>query len=251
MHLMHFIKQFVAIVATPLVCGLSIAVAGAAVRLLGRRRISAALWVAAASLVYLSATSPVADGLLAPLEGRYPPLKDVRNLPPVRYIVVLGGGYAPHDGIPVTAALGCDGLARITEGVRLMREIHGARLVVSGGASGGQAASAIGYAKFAVDFGVDPTAIVELDKSLDTAAEASSVAALVGKSTFILVTSAYHMPRAMRLMRLAGVHPIPAPTGQLAPRKIDFGLRGWIPQSTSLRKTDRALHEYMGLAIAR
>jgi len=63
------------------------------------------------------------------------------------------------------------------------------------------------------------------------------------------VTSAYHMPRAVRLMQLAGAHPIPAPTGQLAPRQLDFGALAWIPRSGSLHKTERALHEYMGLAI--
>jgi uncharacterized SAM-binding protein YcdF (DUF218 family) len=223
--------------------------AGAIVRLFGRRRISTALWIAAASLVYLSAISPIADALLAPLESCYPPLGDFKDLPPVGYIVVLGSDYEPRDGIPITAAFEGDGLARIAEGVRLMRQIHGARLVVSGGAAGGHTPSATGYAVFAAEFGVDAGAIVKLDGPLDTAEEASSVAALVGSSQFILVTSAYHMPRAMRLMQLAGAHPIPASTGQLAHRQPNFGAHGWIPSSASLRKTERALHEYMGLAI--
>ena len=249
MHLTQFIKELVGMAATPLVCGLLIAFAGAVVRLFGCRRTAAALWLAAASLVYLAAIDPVADALLAPLENRYPLLTDVQNLRPVDYIVVLGSTYAPHDGIPITAALEGDGLARIAEGVRLMRQVHGARLVVSGGASQDRTGSAIGYAKFAVDLGVDVGAIVKLNQSLDTAEEASSVAALVGKGPFILVTSAYHMPRAVDLMQLAGAHPIPAPTGQLARRQIEFEVRGWIPRSSSLRKTERALHEYMGMTI--
>jgi uncharacterized SAM-binding protein YcdF (DUF218 family) len=159
------------------------------------------------------------------------------------------GGYAPRDGIPITAALEGDGLTRIAEGVRLMHLIGGARLVVSGGATDPQMASAIGYAKFAVDFGVDEGSIVKLDQPLDTAEEARSVAALVGKSRFILVTSAYHMPRAVRLMELAGARPIPAPTGQLTPLRPDFGIRAWIPGARSLLKTERAIHEYLGMAI--
>jgi uncharacterized SAM-binding protein YcdF (DUF218 family) len=91
---------------------------------------------------------------------------------------------------------------------------------------------------------------VRLGKALDTKEEAKSVFALLGKSQFVLVTSAYHMPRAMRLMELAGAHPIAAPTGQLAARRIDFGARAWIPSSTSLRRTEHAIHEYIGLAIA-
>jgi uncharacterized SAM-binding protein YcdF (DUF218 family) len=249
MHPTYFIKHLVATAAMPLACGLAIAIAGAIMRGFGWRRTAAGLWIGAASLIYLAAVAPVADALLAPLEGRFPPLGDVRNLPAVQFIVVLGGGYNQRDDIPITAALPGDGLARITEGVRLMREIHGARLVVSGGASENQLASALGYAKFAVALGVDPDAIVKLDKSMDTAEEAGSVSALVGPSPFILVTSAYHMPRAMRLMQLAGAHPIAAPTGQLAPRHAVFAARGWIPGTLSLRKTECALHEYMGLAI--
>ena len=180
----------------------------------------------------------------------FPPIDDL-SLPEVRYIVVLGSGYGQRTDIPVTAALPPDALARITEGVRLMRLIRGARLVVSGGAPDRQTASAAGYAKFAIELGVDPDAIVKLDKSLDTADEAASVAGRLGTAPFVLVTSAYHMPRAMRLMQLAGAHPIAAPTGQLAPRRVGLSVEGWIPAATSLSKTDRALHEYIGLAITR
>jgi uncharacterized SAM-binding protein YcdF (DUF218 family) len=248
-HLMHFLKQLVGVVATPLMCGFLIAFAGAIVRLSGWRRISTVLWIGAACLVYLAATAPVADALLGPLEHRFSAINDVRNLPPVRYIVVLGSGYAPRDGIPITAALGDDSLARIAEGVRLLRKVHGASLVVSGGASEHQTATAIGYAQFAVEFGVDPDSIVSLDKPLDTADEAGSIVAVVGKSPFILVTSSYHMPRAVRLMQLAGMQPIPAPTAQRTSGQIDFSARGWLPSSESLRKTERALHEYLGLLI--
>jgi uncharacterized SAM-binding protein YcdF (DUF218 family) len=250
MHLTHFVKQLAGTAATPLACAFLITLGGAIVRLFGRRRLATALWSAAAILVYLSAIAPVADALLAPLEARYPPLGDIQNLPPLQYIVVLGSDYGPRDGIPVTGALSSDGLARIAEGIRLMRKVPGARLVVSGGGSEGETPSAIGYVIFATDLGVDAGEIIKLDKSLDTAEEAGSVAALVGQAPFILVTSAYHMPRAMRLMQIAGAHPIPAPTGQLVPRRQFFyRAQAWIPSVGSLRKTERALHEYIGLAI--
>jgi uncharacterized SAM-binding protein YcdF (DUF218 family) len=248
-HLTYLIKQFIGVAVTPLVCALVICCAGIVAKISGRRRAAAILWTLAALLAYLSAISPVATALLAPLEGRYPPLADIRGLP-VRDIVVLGSPYQPRDGIPITAALGDDGLVRITEGVRLLRQVAGARLIVSGGASEDKTAAAIGYARFAAELGVDPDSIVKLDKALDTKEEAKSVFALLGKSQFILVTSAYHMPRAMLLMQLAGARPIPAPTGQLAARQIDFGARAWIPSSTSLRRTEHAIHEYIGLAVA-
>jgi uncharacterized SAM-binding protein YcdF (DUF218 family) len=250
MHLTHAAKQVIGAAATPLACGLLMLLAGAAARWAGWRRTSTGLWTAAAILVYLSATGPVANALLAPLEARYPVLSDAADLKQVHYIVVLGSSYAPHDGIPITGALGGDGLSRIAEGVRLARKAPGSILIVSGGSADGKPTTAEGYARFAVDFGIDPKSIVKLDKSLDTEEEARSVVALIGRSQFILVTSAYHMPRAVRLMERAGAHPIPAPTGQLG-WHAEFDLRAWIPRSSSIYKTECALHEYMGLALVK
>ena len=76
--------------------------------------------------------------------------------------------------------------------------------------------------------------------------QSQAVSGVVGSSSFILVTSAYHMPRAMRLMQRAGLHPIAAPTGQRVggPPRAWFGL---LPTSGGLESTERALHEYFGL----
>jgi uncharacterized SAM-binding protein YcdF (DUF218 family) len=77
-------------------------------------------------------------------------------------------------------------------------------LVVSGGAPLGSTPSAIGYARLARELGVDDSSIVVLDKAPDTAAEARDIASTLGPTEFVLVTSAYHMPRAMKLMLRAG-----------------------------------------------
>jgi uncharacterized SAM-binding protein YcdF (DUF218 family) len=245
--MVYIIKQCVGALSMPLDLALLVAVIAGAFRLLGRRRIAACLVVSTAAIVYLGAMGQLGSSLLAPLERRYPPLHD-GNLPSVAYIVVLGSGYAPRDSISITAALDADGLVRIAEGVRLMRRLGSARLVVSGGAPSGKEQPAFGYAKFARDFGVEDASLVVLNGSLDTGAEARSVAAVIGVSPFILVTSAYHMPRAMRLMERAGAHPIPAPTGQLVNELTNGSWRGFLPTSSGLSKTERALHEYLGLA---
>jgi uncharacterized SAM-binding protein YcdF (DUF218 family) len=245
--MIYFIKHFVGVLATPLILALLVAVVAAAFRMRGQRRIAGWLWVSAAAIAYLGAIGPVGDALLGPFERQYPPLQD-GSLPAVGYIVVLGGGYEPRDGIPVTAALSEDGLVRIVEGIRLMRRLGAVRLVVSGGAAPGKTPSAFGYAKLARELGVDDASLVVLSGSLDTSAEARSVAALIGMAPFILVTSAYHMPRAMRLMERAGAHPFPAPIGQLVHEMADSGLGSLLPTSGGLGKTERALHEYLGLA---
>jgi len=163
-------------------------------------------------------------------------------------VVVLGSGYSPRDDIPVSAAISDEGLPRIVEGVRIFRAVHAAHLVVSGGAPAGKVPSAIGYAKLAEELGVERTALNVLDRPLDTSEEALAIAKLVEDKPFILVTSAYHMPRAVSLMRRAGLHPIPAPTGQLAGGPVPGDWAKFMPTFGGLRKSERAIHEYLGLA---
>jgi uncharacterized SAM-binding protein YcdF (DUF218 family) len=244
--MIQLFKYCADVLAAPLVLALLVAVAAAGYRIFGRCRIATVLLVAALAIVYFGAIGLVGNSLLASLERRYPPLPE-GSLPSVAYIVVLGSGYSPRDGIPVTAAIDEDGLVRIAEGVRLVRRIGAAQLVVSGGAEPDKTPPAIGYAKLAHDLGVADASLVVLNRPLDTGAEARSVAALIGEAPFILVTSAYHMPRAMRLMQRAGAHPIPAPTGQLANESANNRWRNMLPTSAGLGKTERALHEYLGL----
>lgn len=212
-----------------------------------RRRTGIWLISAGAILAYLASTSLVGNFLLAPLERQYPPFEPTQSLG-VLDIVVLGSSYEPNDYYPVTGALDADGLARIVEGVRLARSRPDSRLLVSGGAPPGFTPSALGYARLATELGIQPSALVVMDRALDTNQEAREVAGLLGHSPFLLVTSAFHMPRAMLLMRRAGANPVPAPTGQILRARQGSEPFGLIPGSRGLRKTEAALHEYLGLA---
>jgi len=241
------IKYCVGILAAPLVVALLIALVAAVFKMRGRARTGSWLILTASAIVYFGSIGRVGNALLGPLEGQYPPLDD-RSLPAVGNVMVLGSGYEPRDGIPVTAALDRDGLVRIVEGVRLARRLGAVRLIVSGGAPPGKTASAFGYAELARGLGVNEASLIVLDAPLDTRAEAHGIAALIGDTPFVLVTSAYHMPRAMRLMARAGARPIPAPTGQLLREPANGNWREWLPSSGGLAKTERALHEYLGLA---
>ena len=159
---MSFLKGCVAVLTAPLMVALLLAVAGGVVAWRGRRRAAVGLLVAALVVVYAASTGVVGDWLLNPLEARYPALRD-QPAPQVRWIVVLGSSYSPHDGMPVTAALDPDALVRIVEGVRLKRLNPAAKLLVSGGAADGMPGSAEGYAELARDLGVDPGSLVVSD----------------------------------------------------------------------------------------
>jgi uncharacterized SAM-binding protein YcdF (DUF218 family) len=247
----YLITHLIGAAASPLVVAVLLAVVGLLCRAAGRVRAARAIAVAAVAIGYLGCLIPVGTSLLKPLERIYLPLREDAPLPRLTDIVVLGSGYSPGGGLPVTAALDDDGLARVVEGVRLARSLAGARLIVSGGALPGHAAPARGYAIMARELGVSEASITVLDRALDTKEEARDVTALLGSTPFILVTSASHMPRAMQLMQRAGAHPFPAPTGQRGLRHHDAGLRLVLPTSEGLGMSERALHEYLGLAAIR
>lgn len=245
---MRILKLVAGVLSKPLLLALILAGVGLLLLRGPRRRFGAWIIAAGAVLAYLASTSLVGNALLAPLESEYSPF-EAGQAPGVRAIVVLGSDYDPRDHVPVTGALGADGLVRIVEGVRLARSLPDAELVVSGGAPPGFAPGALGYAQLAADLGIQRSAIVVMDKALDTEAEARDVVAALGHSPFILVTSAYHMPRAMRIMRRVGADPVPAPTGQLSHSRRGTERFGLIPGSQGLRMTEAALHEYLGLVL--
>jgi uncharacterized SAM-binding protein YcdF (DUF218 family) len=242
------VKHAVEALTAPLVLATLLVLAALGCRLAGRRRGPTLLLTSAVILVYLSSIPLVGRALLRPLESRFAPLEE-NHTPAVGYVVVLGSSYRPHDGIPASAALDEDGLQRAVEAVALVRALPGARLVASGGASSPESPPvAKGYARVARALGVPEQSIVLSDQPLDTRGEARAVGKMLANTPFLLVTSAYQMPRAMLLMRRAGADPIAAPTGQRAFGTVPVSWRDFLPGSRGLRDTERALHEYAGLA---
>ncbi|WP_274520324.1 ElyC/SanA/YdcF family protein [Ectothiorhodospira sp. 9100] len=192
---------------------------------------------------------PVAEGLLSPLESRYPPITDPASLEAVAAVVVLGGGWNPDGRGPASIRLNESSAQRLLEGVRLVQALPDARLLVSGASRDPtQAPVAWGYAQAARELGVAASRVVMLDTPVDTAQEAYAVRdVLAPGERFLLVTSASHMPRSVRHFQRAGLEPIPAPTRFKTGNRSGSMLAFWLPSAQHLRKTERALYEYMGL----
>ncbi|TKI07498.1 envelope biogenesis factor ElyC [Martelella alba] len=193
----------------------------------------------------LLSLQPVADHLLAPLETRYPTYQD--RAAPIAYVVVLGGGYTFNPQWAPGSNLINNSLPRVVEGIRQYRNHPGARLVFTGAAANGNpVSSAAVAASVAESLGVPAKDIILLDKPRDTRQEAASVAALVGKAPFLLVTSANHLPRAMAFFQGQGLAPLPAPANQLA---ITSPLNVWerlLPSPLWLEHSERAWYETLG-----
>jgi uncharacterized SAM-binding protein YcdF (DUF218 family) len=206
--------------------------------------------IALSAIVFLAGGYDLMSGaLIRPLENAYPALSAaaVQGLTPAPIaVVVLGSGYRPDaTALPPNDRLSTNGLARLIEGVRLIRLLPQARLIVSDGFGQGQA-----LAETATFLGVPHERIVLERRSFDTGDEAALLPPLVGGAPFLLVTSAAHMRRAMSLCRKQGLNPIAAPADFIAGGGT-WSASDLVPQSSGFSRTDHALHEWIGLAWGR
>ena len=196
------------------------------------------------------------DFLLTPLERQYPPLmiesadgglSSSDSIPSVKWIVLLGGGHTANPGIPVTSQISNESLTRLVECVRIHRLIAGSKIILSGGAVYDSSPEARTFAKVAAILNVNTRDIVLDDVSRDTEEQAENIRSIVGRDRFILVTSAYHMPRSMAIFNKAGLKPIPAPTNHLVKERQIKAPEDFYPSSMGLFKAEHAIHEYLGI----
>lgn len=206
-----------------------------------------------AVLFFAQTTAFVPRLLLSPLEQRYPVLP--KGLHPHNagfdplFIVVLGGGQVVHDRIPAVTRLNYSSLARVAEGIRLSRLYPEATLLFSGGRVFDEEPVAATMAAAAREMGVLPERISAETESRDTGEQARALSQRLGRTPFLLVTSASHMPRAMKLFETHGARPIPAPCGHRLKRPGGgFSWHDLLPRASNVRMMERAIHEWLGLA---
>jgi uncharacterized SAM-binding protein YcdF (DUF218 family) len=216
-----------------------------------RQRIGKTLITIAAAMIIGLSCAPISGKFLRPLEQEYPPListadSDAR-MQKVRYIVVLGAGYSSDPALPVTSRVTHTTLSRLAEGIRLHKEIAGSKLILSGGSASSGGTSAEAMAELARSLGVKEQDLILEAESKDTEEEARLLEPIVKKEPFILVTSAYHMKRSVALMKKLGLNPIPASADHLATAEANAQAMDFFPDSRGLMKSERAIHEYLGI----
>lgn len=202
-------------------------------------------------IIALFSFNPVSFALLNQLQTEYTPL--IHPPQNVTEIVVLGGGVSGGKNDPPNLNLSSASLSRLVEGIRLFKALRmnnpNAQLILSGGRVFQSPSVAGKMQNTAVMLGVDQKNTVLEDGSTDTHQEAVFLQKILGKNPFILVTSAYHMPRAMALFEGLGMHPIAAPTQFIT---YHDNLSLWrIPTANSVVISDIAIHEYLGILWAK
>ncbi len=233
----------------PLNLTIFLLLAGLIAAMIGRRRLAATGSVLAFLILALSAWSSLGAMMLNPLEQRFPrpPLPEK-----VDGIVVLGGGL---EGVINLARGGYElnaGGDRMVETAILARRFPTAKVVVSGG-TGELFLEGEGDADTAPRLlgalGVSPERLILENKSRNTYENAVFTKALITPKpgeTWLLVTSAFHMPRAKALFDKAGFATLPWPVDYRTSGREGIGLFRDNP-ADSLQATTVAIREWIGL----
>ncbi|MDP6829849.1 MAG: YdcF family protein [Alphaproteobacteria bacterium] len=199
------------------------------------------------------AVLPIGEWALAPLSDRFAPI-ETGVAGPVDGIVLLSGSAVNLDisgqighAVPGSAA------ARLVEFIRLARAYPKARLLICGGNAGanGMREGPL-IADYLVSRGFDRSRLLVENASLDTYENAvfgRDLAKPAAGERWLLVTSAWHMPRAMAVFRTQGWPVVAAPPQPRSAGKGGFALR--FKPGLGLRYIGTAMHEYLGLLAYR
>ena len=219
----------------------------------GMRRAGRTLLAAAGAASVLIAMSPLGALVLAKLESRFPLYVDDS---PIDGIVVLGGAIDPalyfsRPDSGMTPAIG-----RITHAATLAQKHLDARIIFAGGgnetgeAAHSEAAAALELFK---RLGVDPSRVaLDLDSrnTAENAIFAKKLASPKPGERWVMITSAFHMPRAMGCFRAAGF-PVVADPVDFRMAEAALGFHWWPDLAGGSDRTDLAAHEISGLVAYR
>lgn len=219
--------------------------------LFGRRAWRTRLLVLAQLQLLVFSLPAVADALLGHLEEEARQLEADRPLPTqLDAIVVLGGGLEGRfEGVRDLPDLNDSG-DRVWQAARLYKQGVAPRVVLSGGqfdADPRREAEALGMKVFMLDLGVPEHALLIEDQSRTTFENALRTRELVGdgRHTIALVTSAFHMGRAVLWFEKAGftVYPVRADIRVLHEKR-----RFWdhLPKPQALDESTTAIKEFLG-----
>jgi uncharacterized SAM-binding protein YcdF (DUF218 family) len=242
------------LIAEPVGALVLIACVGVALAFTRWARIGRWLSTLAAFGLLIIVFTPIGSALLLPLENRFPP--PPADLPAPTGIIVLGGGLeAAKSEARGQAILDTEG-SRLTAGLELARRYPKARLIFTGGSGSldeHAPSEANGAQRLWLDLGGNASQMSFEGKSRNTWENALFTRDLVQPKpgeTWLLVTSAWHMPRAMGIFRRVGFKVIPYPVAyRTFADNRDWGVL--VAGYDRILTLDLAVREWIGLVAYR
>ena len=216
-------------------------------------RIGSRLVVASLVLLAIVGLSPIGNILILPLEERFPAWDASRGAPDG--IVVLGGAVTPDVAAARNDVALNEAAERITATVELARRYPDARIIFSGGdgsiAYTGNESDAALLVFERLGLAAGRVAVEDQSRNtFENAVFSKRMAAPKPGERWLLVTSAYHVPRSMGIFRMAGF-PVEAYPVDWRTRGAQDALRPFPTLADGLRRTDTAMREWAGLVVYR
>ncbi|NQX88869.1 MAG: YdcF family protein [Halioglobus sp.] len=243
--------QLLALLVYPLNLSLLLAVIGLLIWSLGWVRSGFYTVVVAVLWLYICSTANFSYFLMGKLEDNFPP-QSMTEIEEVDAIVLLGGalrGDTKMGNMPDMNQYA----DRLVHAVALYKQGKAKHVVLAGGSAPGSRSEAELMQDVLTVMGVPEDAFILEDQSRNTHDNAVNSAQLLadrGMHRILLVSSAFHMPRAYALFKKQGLEVIAAPT-DYQQVKLTSTLPSGIPGVKNLVRTTEALHEIVGYQVYR
>ncbi|PMP98113.1 MAG: hypothetical protein C0169_00555 [Thermodesulfobacterium geofontis] len=216
----------------------------------GRRRF---LLFLAILLYYFSSTPFLPYLLLKQLEKNYQ-LPSKEEIAKIKRIVVLTGRIYGEENLSLEERFSRETILRFLKALELKKQYPDKEIILLGGSYEDKYNRGASYLKtLAEKFGFQVEAI---DTPLDTITSARILKDYFLKNEkdaqtpFLLLTSAYHLPRAIYLFKKEGLNPIPYPTNyHYKLCQPSFSIWKFLPNDLYIDLTNRATHEYLAFGF--
>lgn len=199
---------------------------------------------------FLFVSTPLVPTLaLDSLERQYEPvfIEQLTDSDASYHILVLGGGHGFDDRLPANSLLASKALSRLSEGIRLHKQLANSTLILSGYSSSGRTTQAEMLRNTALLLGVEKNRTLMQPEPGNTLEEARVYSKrFAGDEQVILVTSAVHMPRSVMLFERVGIEIIPSPANYQLKGSWRYIRWGW-PSVDNIIKLRTAINEYAAI----
>jgi uncharacterized SAM-binding protein YcdF (DUF218 family) len=234
---------------------IGIAVAGLLLLPTRFARLGRKLVFASIVLLAICGFSPLGNLLLYPLESRFPPWDATRGAPDG--IVVLGGSIDPEISAAHGVAAFKGSVDRLVAAAELAHRYPKARILFSGGNANLVSDDSAKEADYAIAvfeaLGIARARLTMERRSRNTLENAEFSKALAAPKSgerWLLVTSAYHMPRSIGIFRKVGFAVEPYPVDWLTGSRADL-MTFSVVAIEGLSRVETGIREWMGLAAYR
>lgn len=216
-----------------------------------RKKASLVYVIISTIIVWTIATPAFSSFLMSGLERKFPPVPAAYS-PTADAIVVLGGSLKTRTSPTQDISLS-ESSNRILHAARLYRYSK-AKVVIACGGAEQYEPEAYAIRELLTEWGVPPVSILIETKSLNTYQNAVNIIPILEAHKFkniLLVTSAMHMPRALRTFRTASIDAIPSPTDYNDSATSERTLIDFLPDVEAFHGTLKTSKEYAGILVYR